>query len=115
MMNGFFPAFGFMFLWGIHGLSAIAGVVGLVLLIGWALKHAPARTLKHWALWLIGIGLVLSFLTAPAAVGGLGMMRGRFADDEKNGKNYGSFRQWMMNFDDDDVIPASSSSSAARR
>ena len=119
MMNGFgfFPAIGFLFLWGIHVLASFAGIVGLILLIGWALKHAPARTVKHWALWLIGIGLVLSLLTTPSMFGGQGvMMGGRFGSDEKGqgGLRNNSFREWMMGDDADEALPTSGASSSAR-
>ncbi|MDD5751913.1 MAG: hypothetical protein PHS73_05370, partial [Candidatus Peribacteraceae bacterium] len=108
MMYGL-SSIGLLFLWAVHGLASLAGIVGLILLIGWALKHVPAHRLKHWALWLIGIGLALSILTTPA-MSGWGMMRGG-----RLGKGDGTFRQWMMNFDADDDVPASSSSSSVRR
>ena len=110
MMYGLFPFFGLLFVIG-HGLAALAGVTGLVLLIGWALKHAPAHKVKLWALWLIAIGLVLGLLTMPAMFGGRGLRGGGCFGGDDPGKD-GSFRQWMMGLKADDVSSASSAISA---
>lgn len=44
-------------------LSHLAIVVGIVLLLAWAIKHLKADQLKRVALWCIGAGIILAILT----------------------------------------------------
>jgi len=103
MMYGFFPTVGVLFVL-LHAFAALCGFLGIVLLVGWILKHAPAHKVKLWALWLIAIGLVLGLLTTPAMFGGRGFSRGGCfgGNDAGQDDSRGSFRQGMMgrNWDD---------------
>jgi hypothetical protein len=116
MMYGFFPAVGLLFI-AVHALAVLSGVVGIILLIGWALKHAPAHRVKLWALWLIAIGVLLGLLTTPAMFGGRGRFGGGCFGGTKGTPDQdqrGSYRQWMMGFDVDQPTVNASSASSAR-
>lgn len=78
----FFPFF---------GLGNLITLIGVVLLIAWAIHHLPAPKLKIVGLWFVGIGLLLSLLTGLLLMPYGAPIRG-------NGlyNNSGNFRRNMM-------------------
>lgn len=64
MMNSVFNVgFGFTILWGLHILSVVAFLTGVIFLIALAIKTFTHDQLKKWALWLIIVGSILCLIT----------------------------------------------------
>lgn len=62
--TGFHSGFGFTF--GIHVIAMLSVIVGVVLLIAWAIKNLPANALWKWG-WITFVGgIVIALITMPA-------------------------------------------------
>lgn len=73
------------------GLGNLVTVIGVILLLAWAIRHLSAEKLKHVGLWCVGIGLLLSLIAGLLMIPYRGQFRGY-----GNYDNSGNFRRGMM-------------------
>lgn len=79
-MNSTYPL-AVLFFWFLHWIAGTLWISAIILLIAWAIKNLAAEKLKSTAMWMLGIGLIVAVLTAPASIAGwrwfVGEMTGR--------------------------------------
>ncbi|MBI2636274.1 hypothetical protein HYW84_03030 [Candidatus Peregrinibacteria bacterium] len=73
----------------LHGLFHFFAVIGVLLLVAWAIKHLPAQKLKEVGLWLFAVGVVGALLLTALTISA----RMEFGD---NGVELGLMKQGMM-------------------
>ncbi len=69
MMHQNFSSGGLSFLIGLHALGMMIFLIGLILIIAWAIKYLPQKKLEMVAWWMIGIGIVAAIITCPLFLG----------------------------------------------
>ena len=82
----------FVVLRPIFGMMAL---IGIVLLVAWAIKHLPAQKAKNLGLWLLAVGVVGTILmvTLPLFAGMHGSWKMMGGDGRYRG---GMMKQWNM-------------------
>lgn len=63
LLRMMYTGFGFGGPLALHMAGSIVLFIGVVLLVGWAIRYLPAVKLQQIAFWFIGIGLILVLLT----------------------------------------------------
>jgi len=93
---------GMPFLWGIHALSALAFVIGVLFLVLWAGKQLGEKQLKAWGIGLVIGGILAGLLTMGGMPGRGGWAGGGCFGKGKTMIDRGVM--WRMDDEDDDAM-----------